>query len=375
MASSAITAGDSPVGTEVRWTKIWIIFGSILIATVLHYTTPPSLFLWHNIFQRLYYLPIVYAAISFGFRGGLSSALCSAICYLPHILVDWHGSPGYTANQLAEIVLFVLVGSLTGVLVDQERRRRAELAASAQQLHRVYRELESSLEQVKRAERLSAVGQLAAGLAHEVRNPLASIEGAIDILEKDSSSDRRAEFHAIIKMECQRLARLLTNLLDFARPRAPQVESVRVDSLIDSVLALTSHTAEKASIVLRKNLAPGLPPVQCDPEQLKQVILNLTLNAIQAMPGGGEITLSAQRDEERIVLEVADQGAGIPEEELDRIFDPFYTTKQTGTGLGLSVAYQIAEQHHGTITVRRNPNKGMTFSIWLPLVQPRSPQS
>ena len=369
MASSAIMAGDSPAGTEVRWTKIGVIFGSILIVTVLHYTTPPSLFLWHSIFQRLYYLPIVFAAISFGLWGGLSSALCSGICYLPYILFDWHQLPGSTGNELGEIVMFILVGCVTGILADLERRRRAELEATAQKLNRVYRELQMSLEQVKRADRLSAVGQLAAGLAHEVRNPLASIEGAIDILEKDPSTERRAEFLPIIKLECRRLGRLLTNLLDFARPRPPQVESVRVDSLIDSVLALTSHTAEKASIVLRKNLAPGLPLIPCDPEQLKQVILNLTLNAIQAMTGGGEITVSARKDEERIVIQVADQGTGIPEEELDRIFDPFYTTKQTGTGLGLSVAYQIIAQHQGTITGTRNPEKGMTFSIRLPLVQ------
>jgi signal transduction histidine kinase len=354
--------------------RIWIIFGSILIVTVLHYTTPPSLFLWHNIFQRLYYLPIVYAAVSFGVAGGLGSALCSGVCYLPHILFDWRGSPGYTENQLAEVVVFVLVGWVTGVLADQERRRRLELELTAQQLKRVYRELQTSLEQVKRADRLSAVGQLAAGLAHEVRNPLASIEGAIDIVERDSTGERRAEFLAIIKMECRRLNRLLTNLLDFARPRPPQVESVAVESLIDPVLALASHTAGTAAIVLRKILPPGLSPVQGDPEQLKQVILNLTLNAIQAMPEGGEIALSARRDGERIGIEVSDEGTGIPEEEIERIFDPFYTTKDTGTGLGLAVAYQIIAQHHGRITARRNPARGMTFSIWLPLVQPGAGQ-
>lgn len=374
MASSAIVAGSPQSGTEVRWTKIWTIFGSILVVTVLHYTTPPSLFLWHNIFQRLYYLPVVYAAISYGVRGGLSAALCSGLCYLPYIVFDWHQLPGSTSNELAEIVMFILVGYVTGILADQERKRRTELEATTQQLKRVYRELQVSLEQVKRADRLSAVGQLAAGLAHEVRNPLASIEGAIDILEKDSSVERRAEFLPIIKLECRRLGRLLNNLLDFARPRPPHIEAVEVEGLIDPVIALISHTAEKASIVVRKSLSQGLPPVQCDAEQLKQVVLNLTLNAIQAMPDGGEVTLSATKDEERVLIEVSDQGTGIPEEELDRIFDPFYTTKQTGTGLGLSVAYQIIAQHQGTITVRRNPNRGMTFSIRMPLVQAESGQ-
>lgn len=370
MASSAGTVMDLRVIKDSNWSRIWIIFTSIFVVTVLHYSTPPSLFLWHNVFQRLYYLPIIFAALSFGFSGGLITALCSAICYLPHILLDWRRVPDYTANQFAEIVVFLLAGSVTGILADRERKGRQELEATNQQLGRIYSELQSSVEQVKRADRLSAIGQLAAGLAHEVRNPLASIGGAIDILEKDSSGERRAEFLTVIKMECRRLDRLLSNLLDFARPRPPQLESVEVQSLIESVVGLTSHTASRASIDFRKDLTPALPVIQGDPEQLKQVILNLTLNAIQAMPQGGRITFSARKEGENILVQVADEGPGITEGEIDRIFDPFYTTKDTGTGLGLSVAYQILTQHRGRITARRNPDKGMTFSIWLPLTQP-----
>ncbi len=326
------------------------------------------MFLWHNIFQRLYYLPIVFAALSFGWIGGLATASLSALLYIPHIVMAWGNNPSYTANQYAEVVVFFLVGGLTGILADRDRRQRDELQRTAEELRRVYRELQDSFEQIKRADRLSAIGQLAAGLAHEIRNPLASIEGAIDILERNrGSAERRAEFLSIIKKESRRLNRLLSALLDFARPRPPRVRPVHAAELFDQVLALVGHTGEREGIHFKIDAPRDLPPVEADPEQLQQVVINLLLNSIQAMPEGGTITLSAALDGDHFVIRVADEGSGIPENQLDKIFDPFYTTKPTGTGLGLAVVHQIVEQHGGTIRAARNPDRGMTFSVFLPL--------
>lgn len=199
-----------------KGTKIAITGLGILIASVLHYVTPHSQMLWHNIFQKAYYLPVVYAAISFGWRGGFMAALVSSICFIPHILT-WHNNPEYAMSQYAEIILFFVVGCITGILADQGRRRREQLEATTAQLQKVYRELQDSFEQIQRADRLSAVGQLAASLAHEIRNPLGSIEGATNIIQSPATSDdvRRGSLN-IIRKECQRLNRLLTNLLDFA---------------------------------------------------------------------------------------------------------------------------------------------------------------
>ena len=191
-----------------------------IVATALHYLTSPSLILWHKLFQRLYYLPIIYAAIYFGWRGGLVASTCSALCYIPHILQAWHHMPDYAMNQYAEIIVFFLVGTVTGVLADQGRKQRMELEAASEQLAKVNRDLQDSFEHIKRADRLSAIGQLSASLAHEIRNPLASIDGAANLIESPQTSDemRRGSL-AIIHKEIQRLNRLLTNLLDFARPR------------------------------------------------------------------------------------------------------------------------------------------------------------
>jgi signal transduction histidine kinase len=339
-----------------------LVAAGIVLTSAGHYLTPPELALWHNIFQRLYYLPIVYAAISFGFRGGLAGAALSGVC----CLLTWvHGSHD-PINQYAEIVVFLLVGAITGVLADRERRRAAELRAAADELGRVNRELQESFEQIKRADRLSAVGQLSAGLAHEIRNPLASIEGAAEIVDERSSAEEIREFRGIILKECRRLNRLLTSLLDFARPRTPELREVDVGKVFDSVIELWSATAGKSGVAVRKEIQPGLPRIECDPEQLTQVVLNLVINATQAMPEGGEVVMSARQHDARIRIDVRDQGGGIPEENLERIFNPFFTTKDEGTGLGLSVVHQIVTQHGGRVIVERNQNRGMTFSLEFP---------
>lgn len=357
----------SQTSDKKLWGRLLLVTAGIVATSAGHYLTPRELLLWHNIFQRLYYLPIVYAAISFGWPGGLAAAAVSAVCYIPHIVLTWAGWRHYSANQYAELVVFFLVGTVTGVLADRERRREMELRRTAEQLRRVYRELQDSFEQIKRADRLSAVGQLSAGLAHEIRNPLASIEGAAEILGQESSGEEmRQEFLGIIRKECRRVNRLLSELLDFARPRKPEWREVDVGRVLDNVIGLLSHSAEKNGIILRKDVPAKLPPLLCDQEQLTQVVLNLTINATQAMPDGGEILLSARARDSNLLIQVRDEGIGIKDEDLDRIFDPFYTTKDYGTGLGLSVAHQIVTQHGGAISVQRNPGKGMTFSVTFP---------
>jgi len=330
------------------------VTAGIAIASALHYLTPP-LVLWHELFQRLYYLPIIYAAIYFGWRGGLAASTLSALCYIPHILTMWqHHMPDYAVDQYAEIIVFFLVGTVTGVLADQ--------------LAKVNRDLQDSFEQIKRADRLSAIGQLSASLAHEIRNPLASIDGAANLIESaQTSAETRASALAIIHKEIQRLNRLLTNLLDFARPRPPEFRAVEPARLIDAIITLAEHSAQQKGIVIRKDVPSAVPPFEGDPEQMKQVLLNLAINAVQAMTAPGEVVLSARQTGSSVIMGVRDQGPGIQSGDLDRIFNPFFTTKESGTGLGLSVVHQIVTQHGGAVKAERNPDAGMTFSVIVPL--------
>ena len=355
-----------PDRTNINWKAIALVVAGIALTSAGHYLTPSSLLIWHGIFQRLYYLPVVFAAITFGWAGGLAAALAVGAVYIPHIMITWSGMHHYAMEQYAEIFMFLAVGVVTGILADRERKRRIELQHTAQRLSAVYRELQFSFEQVKRADRLSAIGQLAAGLAHEIRNPLASIDGAAEVLDiAGDQPELRKETVSIIRKECARLNRLLTSLLDFARPRRPEWRAVDLSKVLDSVIDLVGHSAGKG-IQFHKENTPTVPTLLGDEEQLTQVILNLTLNAAQAMPEGGDVWLTARQEDDGNVIQIRDQGPGIPEADMDRIFDPFFTTKDTGTGLGLAVVHQIVTQHGGTVTVTRNQDQGTTFNLFFP---------
>lgn len=348
-----------------------IVAGGVSIA-VLHHITPHSSPLWHNVFQWLYYLPVVYAATYFGLWGGIGAAALAALGYIPHFLEAAEHNPDLVPVEFVEVAVLFLVSGVTGVLADREHKQRDELQKATEELWRLHRELQASFEHLRRSDRLVAIGQLSASLAHEIRNPLASIRGAVDVLDQPQTPDElRRELRAIIQKECARLEHLLADLLDFARPRPPEYREVDVTQRLDSTLALLVHAASKNRISLRQDLSPSLPSIECDPEQIRQVILNLTLNAIQATPEGSEVVLSARLEGSHILIEVRDHGHGIAAEDFDKIFEPFFTTKENGTGLGLAVAQQIVTQHEGTISARKNGDKGMTFSLLLPLHQRR----
>jgi two-component system sensor histidine kinase HydH len=338
---------------------------TLSLTTVALYVTPDESEHWHYIFQRLFYFPIIVAGLSLGWRGGAIVAAMSSLVYLlRHETLgpfDW-------IDRYLEATMFCLVGVLTGVLSDRERNQRESLRRTATRLEEVYRELQHNVEHLKRAARMTALGHLSAGLAHEIRNPLASIEGAAYVAQTEPDPARASEFLEIIRKETTRLNGLVTQFLEFARPRAPQMIPTKPADLADSVLNLVRQVASQNNVTLRRFVDDAITPVRCDPEQMKQVLLNLVLNAIQAMPGGGEVSVSAEKTEKVLLLRVKDTGPGIPPERVDEIFDPFFTTKRNGTGLGLPIAYQIVEQHGGDLALETNSPQGCSFIIRLPLV-------
>ncbi|MBZ5618894.1 MAG: sensor histidine kinase [Acidobacteriia bacterium] len=340
----------------------------ILLVSVLHLVTPLAMMHWHNVYQHLYYLPIVVAGLSYGWRGGVAAAILAGLSNAPHNFLSIQEQPSYAIDQILDVPLFWAAGILTGVLAERGRKQRADLEHTTERLTEVYQELQDNFERMKRAERLFALGQLSAGLAHEVRNPLASIAGAAGILQRNLRLERKdAECLEIIGKECQRLNSLLAHFLDFARPRTPEYQMTDLPTVIESVMELAAHAIGSKPIALRKELSPHLTPLECDPELLRQVLLNLMINAIQAMPEGGEVLVSAGPRNDRLLIQVRDEGCGIGAADRDRIFDPFFTTKENGTGLGLSVTHQIVEQHGGILTAETNAGKGMTFSVSLPI--------
>ena len=361
-------AVDDQQTAKGRWLSRGLILACVGTIGVLQYLTPRTSGHWLYILQRLYYVPIVLAGLNMGTRGGLAVAVLSGAAFAIGTPSIWNVPNVDVLDQCLEVCVFSLVGVVAGVLTDVRRRQEAALRKTSHQLREAHRELQENFEAMKRAERLYALGQLSAGLAHEIRNPLASIEGAAAVVQRDGESDgRRREFLDIIRKESRRLNRLLTSFLDFAKPRQPALETVEIASLLDSVIVLAQHAEDTGRLELRKDIQQGLSTIECDPEQLKQVLLNLVMNAIQAMPRGGTVVLAARRNETMVTIDVQDQGPGINNDNLDRIFDPFFTTKETGSGLGLSVAHQIISKHGGRLTIKQNSPHGVTVRISLPL--------
>jgi two-component system sensor histidine kinase HydH len=349
---------------------LWLAWLVVIVLTLgaLQQLAAPSQTHWIYVLQRLYYIPAALAGLRMGWRGGLTIALLAGGAFVIGTPPVSNGSRVEVLDQCLEICVFCLVGGLSGVLTDRHRRQSGALRSARDQLLQADQELEKNLERMKRAERIYALAQLAAGLAHEIRTPLASLEGAAILVRRETQSEeQRREFLDIIEKESRRLNRLLTSFLEFARPRQPDLKIVEIGEMLDSVIILIRNACVTSRIELQEHVQPGLPMLECDPEQMKQVLLNLVTNASQAMPQGGTVLLEAQRQGTNINIDVNDQGSGIDEENLDRIFDPFFTTKENGTGLGLSVAHQIVSQHRGILTIVRNSPQGVTVRVSLPI--------
>jgi len=238
-----------------------------------------------------------------------------------------------------------------------------------EKIQRTTADLRKTEAQLIRSEKLAALGQLAAGIAHEIRNPLTSINILIHSLrDKPSDEERRQEDLRVIEEEIRRINEIVDQFLRFAKPAPPLLQQADVLSLFEETLQLLKPQIEKHRISVEKEF-PSLPPTVLDREQMKQVILNLLLNALQAMPGGGRLRLSGQvlEDNRWIQLSIQDTGVGILPEDMNKLFDPFFSTKEGGVGLGLSIAHRILDQHRGKIQAESTPGRGTLFTLWLPI--------
>jgi two-component system NtrC family sensor kinase len=227
-------------------------------------------------------------------------------------------------------------------------------------------------EAVAQSEKLAAIGRLAAGVMHEINNPLATIAACAEsmALEAPPSADG-PQYVKIIEAEVERCKRIVDGLLDFSRPRAQQRESLQLNMVVERTLFLLNHHSRFKQLTVERQLAPHLPMVHANAEQLIQVLIALLMNAADAMPAKGRVILrtrTATRAGKHVVLDVQDEGTGIPHDQMARIFEPFYTTKEQGrgTGLGLAICHGIIANHGGRIEVSSEPGKGTRFSVHLP---------
>lgn len=227
-------------------------------------------------------------------------------------------------------------------------------------------ERKKSEETLHRQDKLAAVGQLAAGVAHEIRNPLTSMKGYAEFLQLDEKNPERIEYLDIILDEIERVNSIVEEFMVLAKPKADLLEEKNIVPIIKNVLSLLNFEARKKHVRIHFEVLQEIVQVECDEDRLKQVFLNLVKNGIEAMPNGGDLRIKLNLLDNNVQISIQDTGVGIPQDKLKKIGEPFYTTKENGNGLGLMVSFKIIESHNGKIYIESEENKGTTFNIVLP---------
>jgi two-component system NtrC family sensor kinase len=251
-------------------------------------------------------------------------------------------------------------------LVEELRKAASELEVRVDQRTRELRETQA---QVFRAEKMAAVGRLAASVAHEVNNPLQAITLHLQLIAEDGLSDSADEQLVVVQQELNRIAGIVQRLLEFQRPKEGHRSAQEIPSLLDEVLALAGKQLQHSNVIVGMETETDLPPVLAAGDQLKQVFLNLVLNAVEAMPGGGELRIHGWLADGLVQISFADSGEGIPSDKMDHIFEPFFSTKHSGSGLGLAVSQEIVVQHGGSMAAANQSGGGAVFTVLLPVLE------
>ncbi len=367
--------------TTVFWQSphFWIIAVIFLLDTFIYYVDQSP---WaasspfdnsffssvHDLHRTLFLVPLVYAAFVFRVRGSLIASFAFLCVVLPRALI-FSPYPDPLLRALISVIAAALVSLLAATQLDRVEREET----ARKQLEAALQQLKESQEQVCQIEKLDSLGQMAASIAHEVNNPLSGVLIYIQLLIKNLTADNLPKEKALnylttMELEITRCSRIISNLLDFSRQKQPTFEPVNLNEAIERALNLVAHSAVMKHVEVVKELSPALPAVMADPNQLQQVFINLMLNAIQAMPKQGTLTLrTSSNGAGEVRADVKDTGIGIPRENMPKLFTPFFTTKKEvkGVGLGLAVSYGIIQKHKGRIEVDSEEGKGTTFSIYL----------
>lgn len=466
--------------------RLSIVLVLIAAITISHFTTDIDVHNIHHIYRRLYYIPIILSSFWFGLRGGVFCALFISVIYLPHLLFQHHAAFFAQLNMYLEVVLYNLIGLITGLLSYAQMKEKKRYQQTAFELEKKLKEIKNlqlfnqnilnsiqsgvitidsnnkitlvnptakqilgdslkkgamisevgfkfplnsplsnvgmgdstvikknikeipvtldngkslllevgiseltnhkgvttgnvivftdhteknELElQLSRATRLSELGEMAAGIAHEIRNPLYSIKGTAEIISEDfKKNDKKYSISKIMIDEIDRLNNLVNDFLIFARPKEPTFIEADLFDLIRKTLEITKFKFEQSDKIIEFVSNKNIPPCYIDPEQIKQVLINIIFNALEAIHSDGSIKIDIRENSFYVIIDVIDNGPGISESCIEKIFTPFFSDKDSGVGLGLSISQKLIESNNGKISVTNNRNGGCCFSIYLPL--------
>jgi two-component system, NtrC family, sensor histidine kinase HydH len=336
----------------------------------------------NSAYWPIYFLPVVTAATYFGPVATLGWTAFASLAYCSYLIparAEYDIAPESYELLGIRILFFFLAAILVNRFVTENRRQVARYQSLSETLAESNRQLQRAQADARRAERLAALGQLSAGLAHEIRNPLGIIKGAAEMLHQKfgSSQPAAAELSAYISTEVNRLNALVSRFLDFARPSHLDLKVVDISVLLDRAIGVAQHRYPEFPVSIERHVTPNLPSIFADEQMCDQIFANLVLNAYEAMGAGNtehsaapRISISISSDSSNgvsgVAVEIQDSGPGVPDELREQIFNPFVSSKKTGVGLGLSIVAKIVDDHRGSIQLISGPGTGACFRIFLP---------
>jgi len=375
--------------TDRRFTVAQIRSASLMMPHLAVYLLLCTLVVWvttegaESAYWVIYLLPIAVAAANLSLKATLATCGAAALLFAALVPRQLYFDPTARLEKLPELAAFALTFFLVGVLIQsfsEQHRRQLEVEHQlTEKLRRQKSELEESLarlekaeEALRRRERLAALGEMAAGIAHEIRNPLGVVTSSAQLLESrlPDLKENQRRLLQIIMEEIDRMNRLIGDFLKFSRPAQPHLVQTDLAAFLRDKLDQIAPMAAEAGIEIRQELPDKPVLVWIDGELMQQAFLNLLLNALEASEKGDDITVGLDLCNGQAVATIRDTGAGIAAEDLPRIFNPFFSTKERGTGLGLANAHRIIESHHGQLSVAANPDRGTTFTVKLSLQSP-----
>ena len=322
----------------------------ILLVSVLHYATPQEDSFSHVVYRELYFLPIILSGFWFGLPGGLTAALVITALYVPTVIGKPTGFAGHDLGNLLEILLFNIIGILVGWLRDREA------------VHQEAR---------RKEQELAAMGKAIACIAHDMKTPLTAIGGFVQQIRRHlPEEDKSARKLDIVLQQARRLELLVGDMLAFARPLELDLQCGDLNEFIRETVLVAEEKSREHKMNLSFQPEENLLICSYDSHRLQQALLNLINNGIEASSPGDEVIVRSRLEENTVVVEVEDRGEGIPTEKIDKILQPFVSTKKEGTGLGLPIVKKVAEAHGGFLHYEQQGMKGMIFRLVLPVKDP-----
>lgn len=331
-------------GTKAKIAFIAFLVGGITLA---HYFTEWKVHHYHIFYQGLYFLPVILAGFWFGLRGALGTSLSITILYLPFTIINWNNFSADDFNSVIEMLLYNVVALILGKLRDRE------IAAQ---------------ERLWQSERFAAMGKALSCLAHDLKTPLIAIGGLgrlvrKNIENKDFSFKEKLD---IIVKEANRLEKMVKEMLDFSRPLELHPTKGSINTVVNESLPIISELAQAKRVKVQNLPSGDLPLMLFDSERMKQAFINLLTNAIEASPEEGTVSIHSYHKRKKLIVDIKDQGIGIPSDKKEEVFSPFFTTKEGGAGLGLAIVKKIVEAHQGYLKILDNHERGVTLRVAIP---------